>query len=51
MFILKYIDEWEKSNETTLFEKEEFYNNLIMEDITDMEYMHAKRLCNDFEIK
>ena len=41
----------QKSNETALTEKEEFYNNLIVEGITDAEYMHAKILCNDFEIK
>ena len=32
-------------------EKEEFYSNLNMEDITDADYMHAKRVCKDFEIK
>ena len=42
---------WEKSNETSLSEKEEFYSNLIMENITDAEYMHWKRACRDLEIK
>ena len=32
-------------------EKEEFYSNLNMEAITDASYMHAKRVCKDFEIK
>ena len=45
------MDGWEKFNETTLHEKEEFYSNLNMEDITDEDYMHGKRVCNDFEIK
>ena len=40
----------EKFNET-LPEKEEFYSNLNMEDITDADYMHVKGICNDFEIK
>ena len=31
----EYMDDWEKFNETTLPEKEEFYSNLNMEDITD----------------
>ena len=31
----EYIDEREKFNETSLPEKEEFYRNLNMEDITD----------------
>ena len=47
----EYINEWEKFNETTLPGKEEFYSNLNMEDITDADYMHAKRVCKDFEIK
>ena len=47
----EYMDDWEKFNETKLLEKEEFYNNLNMEDITDPDYMHAKRVCKDFEIK
>ena len=47
----EYMDDWEKFNETTLPEKEEFYNNLNMEDITDADYMHAKRVCKAFEIK
>ena len=45
------MDEWERFNETTLPEKEEFYSNLNVEDITDADYMHAKRTCKDFEIK
>ena len=41
----------EKFNETSLPEKEEFYSHLNMEDITDAYYVHAKRVCKDFEIK
>ena len=47
----EYIDDWEKFNETSLPEKEDFYNNLNMEDITDADYAHAKRVRKDFEIK
>ena len=47
----EYSDEWEKFNETTLPEKEEFYRDLNMEDITDADYINAKRVCRDFEIK
>ena len=32
-------------------EKEDFYNYLNIEDITDADYAHAKRVCKDFEIK
>ena len=47
----EYMDDWEKFNETTLPEKEGFYSNLNMEDITDADYMYAKTVCKDFEIK
>ena len=45
------MDEWEKCNETTLPEKEDFYSNLNVEYNTDADYMHAKRVCKDFKIK
>ena len=45
------MDEWEKFNETLLLEKEDFYNPLNMEDITDADYARAKRVCKHFEIK
>ena len=47
----EYMDDWEKFNETSLPEKEDFYSHLNMEDITDTDYAHAKRVCKDFEIK
>ena len=31
----KYLDDWEKFNETSLPEKEDFHSHLNMEDITD----------------
>ena len=46
-----YADDWDKFNETTLPEKEEFHSNLNFEDITDADYMHAKRVCKNCEIK
>ena len=45
------MDDREKFNETSLTEKEEFYSNLNMEDITNADYAHTKRVCKDFEIK
>ena len=47
----EYMDDWEKFNETTLPEKGEFYSSLNMEDITDADYVHGKRVCKGFEIK
>ena len=47
----EYVDKLEKFNETLLPEKEKFYSNLNMEDITDADYMHANRVCKDVETK
>ena len=47
----EYMDDWERFNETTLYEKEKFYSNLNMKGITDEDYIHGKRVCKDFEIK
>ena len=38
----EYMDEWEKFNKTLLPEKEKFYSNLNMEDITDADYIMQK---------
>ena len=35
------MDDWEKLNKK-LSKKEDFYNHLNMEDITDADYAHAK---------
>ena len=40
----EYTDSWERFNETSLLDKEAFYSNLNMEDITDVDYRHAKRV-------
>ena len=45
------MSDWEKFNETSLTEKEDFYSQSNMENITDADYTHAKRVCQDFEIK
>ena len=47
VFPYEYMDDWEKFNETTLPEKEQFYSNLNMEEITDADYMHRERACKD----
>ena len=44
-------DDWQKFNEISLNEKEDFYSHLNMEDITDTVDAHAKIVCKDFEIK
>ena len=51
VYLYKHMDDWEKFNETALPEKEEFYSKLNMEDITDEDCMHGKKVCEDSEIK
>ena len=45
------MNDWEKCSETLLPEKEDNYIHLHIEDITDADYAHAKRVCKDFEKK
>ena len=40
-----------KFNEKSLPEKYDFYNQLNMEDITDADHAHAKRVSKDFDKK
>ena len=47
----QFMDDWEKFNETSLLEKEDCYNHLNVEDITDAGYALEKRVCKDFGIK
>ena len=51
VYSYEYMDDWDKFNETSLLEKEDFYSHLKMENITNADYVHAKRVCKDFEIK
>ena len=43
----EYMGDWEKFNETSLPEKEDFYSNLDMEDIADANYVHGKIVCKE----
>ena len=45
------MDDWEKIDETSLPEKDNFYSHLNMENITDADYALGKRVCKQFEIK
>ena len=51
VYSYEYMADWEKFDKTLLPEKEDFYSHLNMEDITDADYVHAKRAFKDFEIK
>ena len=39
----EYMDSWKRSDKTLLPNKEDFYSCLNMEDITDVDYRHAKK--------
>ena len=47
----EYMNDCEKFSETSIPEKEGFYSHLNMEDISDADYVNARRVCKDFEIK
>ena len=38
------MDSWGRLNETSLLDKNVFYSNINMEDITDVDHRHAKRV-------
>ena len=40
----KYMDSWKRFHETSLPDRKAFYRELNLEEITDKDYMHAKKL-------
>ena len=42
VYLYEYMDSWQRFDETSLADKEAFYSNLNMEDITDVDYRHRK---------
>ena len=51
MFILMNMDSWEKINEASLPSKEDFYSNLNMEDIDDIDYRHGNNVFKGFKLE
>ena len=51
MYPYEYMDNWERFDDASLPYKEDFYSNLNIEDITDVNYCHAKRVFKDFNNK
>ena len=47
----EYIDSWEKFNETSLPSKEDFYSNLNMEVIDDIDYRHGNNVFKGFKLE
>ena len=43
------MDSWERFDEA-LLNKEAFYSNINIKDITDVDYRHAKRVFKEFDI-
>ena len=46
----EYIDNWERFNETSLPSKKDFYSNLNMEDIDDIDYRHGNNVFKGFKL-
>ena len=47
----EYMDSWKKVNETSLPSKEDFYSNLDMENIDDIDYRHGNNVFKKFELE
>ena len=47
----EHMDSWQRFDETSLPDKESFYSNLNMEDITDVDYRHGKQYLSILLIK
>ena len=47
----EYIHSWERFDENTILPKEAFYWELNLENITDKDYEHVKKVWGVFEIK
>ena len=47
----EYMDGWDKFNEKIIPSKELFYSNLTLENISEVDYMHANNVFKTFEVK
>ena len=47
----EYVDNWKKFDKTSLPNKEDFYSNLNMEDINNIDYRHANNVFKRFELE
>ena len=47
----EYMDNWETFDEILLPDKENFYSDQNMENITDADYRHAEKIIKSFKIK
>ena len=51
VYLYEYMDSWERFDETSLPDKEAFYLSLNMEDITCVDYRHAKGVSKNLNKK
>ena len=51
VYAYAYMDSWEKFNEISLPSKEDFYSNLNMEDIDDIDYRHGNNVFKGFKLE
>ena len=47
----EYMDSWERFNETSLPIKKDFYSNLNIEDIDDIDYRHGNNVFKSFKLE
>ena len=47
----EYVDNWYRFPEEKLPDKDDFYSNLNIEEISEIEYRHAEKVFNKFNIK
>ena len=47
----EYMDSWERFSEISLPSKKDFYSNLNMEDINDIDYRHANNVFKGFKLE
>ena len=45
------MDDWDRFNEEKLLNKSDFYSSLDMKDISEIDYRHALKVSNNFNIK
>ena len=51
IYLYEFMDSWEKYDENTIPSKEAFYSEFNLENITDKDYDHVKKVWETFEIK
>ena len=45
------MDSWERFNEVSLPDKKPFYSELVLEDISNEDFIHAQKVFEEFELK